>query len=95
MPSHPESWHPRSAHAEGNVSQGLNLFKNGKIEDMFKAGIIEPHRVVSQAIKSASESAIMIMRIDDVIVAKSDRPAMPPGGMPPGGMGGMGMPGMM
>ena len=85
----------RSAHAEGDVSQGLNLFKNGKIEDMFKAGIIEPHRVVSQAIKSASESAIMIMRIDDVIVAKSDRPAMPPGGMgmPPGGMGGM--PGMM
>ncbi len=86
----------RSAHAEANVAQGLNLFKNGKIEDMFKAGIIEPHRVVSQAIKSASESAIMIMRIDDVIVAKSDRPAMPPGGgmgMPPGGMGGM--PGMM
>ncbi len=80
----------RSAHAEGNISQGLNLFKNGKIEDMFKAGIIEPHRVISQAIKSASESAIMIMRIDDVIVAKSDRPAMPPGagGMP----GGMGMP---
>ncbi|TFG09983.1 thermosome subunit [Candidatus Heimdallarchaeota archaeon] len=86
----------RSAHAEGDVAQGLNLFKAGKIEDMFKAGIIEPHRVVSQAIKSASESAIMIMRIDDVIVAKSDRPAMPPGGMP-GGMGGMGgmPPGMM
>ena len=83
----------RSAHAEGDIAQGLNLFKNGKIEDMFKAGIIEPHRVVSQAIKSASESAIMIMRIDDVIVAKSERPAMPPGGMPPGGMGGM--PGMM
>jgi len=87
----------RSAHAEGDVAQGLNLSKAGKIEDMFKAGIIEPHRVVSQAIKSASESAIMIMRIDDVIVAKSDRPAMPPGGMPPGGMGGMGgmPPGMM
>ena len=86
----------RSAHAEKDVAQGLNLFKNGKIEDMFKAGIIEPHRVVSQAIKSASESAIMIMRIDDVIVAKSDRPAMPPGGMGggmPPGMGGM--PGMM
>jgi len=87
----------RSAHAEGDVAQGLNLFKAGKIQDMFKVGIIEPHRVVSQAIKSASESAIMIMRIDDVIVAKSDRPAMPPGGMPPGGMGGMGgmPPGMM
>jgi len=86
----------RSAHAEENVSAGLNLFKNGKIEDMFKAGIIEPHRVVAQAIKSASESAIMIMRIDDVIIARSSAPAMPPGGMP-GGMGGMGgmPPGMM
>lgn len=84
----------RSAHAEENLSAGLNLFKNGKIEDMFKIGIIEPHRVVAQAIKSASESAIMIMRIDDVIVARSSAPAMPPGGMPPGMGGGM-PPGMM
>jgi hypothetical protein len=40
----------------------------------------------------------MIMRIDDVIVAKSGGPAMPPGGGMPGGGGmppGMGMPGMM
>jgi chaperonin GroEL (HSP60 family) len=77
----------RSAHAEGKVSAGINLLQNGKIADMFKAGIIEPHRVVSQAIKSASESATMIMRIDDVIIAKSEKPSMPPGGMPPGGMG--------
>jgi len=86
----------RSAHAVENISAGLNLFKNGKIDDMFKAGIIEPHRVVAQAIKSASESTIMILRIDDVIIAKSSGPAMPPGGMP-GGMGGMGgmPPGMM
>jgi chaperonin GroEL (HSP60 family) len=84
----------RASHAEGNFSAGLDLFQNGKITDMFETGILEPHRVVSQAIKSASESSIMIMRIDDVIVAKSETPAMPPGGMPPGMPGGM-PPGMM
>ena len=78
----------RAAHAEGKVYAGLNLFKNGKIVDMLEAGILEPLRVVSQAIKSASEVAIMIMRIDDVIIAKSERgmPGGMPGGMPPGMM---------
>ncbi len=86
----------RAAHAEGKIAAGIDILKDGKINDMQKAGIIEPLRVLSQAIKSASESAIMIMRIDDVIVSKSDKPAMPPGGGMPPGMGGMGgMPGMM
>ncbi len=86
----------RAAHAEGNPYHGIDLFQNGKITNMLEAGIIEPLRVVSQAIKSASESSILILRIDDVIIARSERPAMPPGGMPPGmgGMGGM-PPGMM
>ncbi len=86
----------RAAHAEGKIAAGIDILNGGKIVDMQKAGIIEPLRVLSQAIKSASESAIMIMRIDDVIVSKSDKPAMPPGGGMPPGMGGMGgMPGMM
>ncbi|MHA1205851.1 MAG: TCP-1/cpn60 chaperonin family protein, partial [Candidatus Heimdallarchaeaceae archaeon] len=60
----------KAAHAsENGVSMGLNLLKNGQVLDMFAEGIIEPLRVVSQAVKSASESAIMILRIDDVIVA--------------------------
>ncbi len=86
----------RAAHAEGKAYHGIDLFQNGKITDMLEVGIIEPLRVVSQAIKSASESSILILRIDDVIIARSERPAMPPGGMPPGmgGMGGM-PPGMM
>ena len=87
----------RAAHAEGKIAAGIDILKGGKIADMQKAGVIEPLRVLSQAIKSASECTIMIMRIDDVIVSKSDRPAMPPGGGMPPGMGGMGggMPGMM
>ncbi|MDH5647106.1 MAG: thermosome subunit, partial [Candidatus Heimdallarchaeota archaeon] len=61
----------------------------------------EPLRVKVQAIKSASEAAELILRIDDVIAVKGGGDGMPPGmggmgGMPPGmgGMGGM-PPGMM
>jgi len=55
-------------HEAGNKNHGLNLF-NGKIEDTLSRGIIEPLRVKTQAISSASEVAIMILRIDDVIAA--------------------------
>lgn len=57
------------AHESNNPNFGLNLFNN-KIEDMFKQGIIEPLKVKTQAIGSASEVAIMILRIDDLIAAK-------------------------
>jgi archaeal chaperonin len=58
--------------------------------DMWKEGVVEPLRVKTQAIDSATEAATMILRIDDVLSSKA-APAggMPPGGMPPGGMGGM------
>jgi chaperonin GroEL (HSP60 family) len=55
--------------------------------------------VKAQAIKSATEAATLLLKIDDIIaVSKSSAPQGPPGGM--GGMGGMppgmgGMPGMM
>ncbi len=77
---------------------GINIY-TGKPSDMMTEGIIEPLSVKTQAIKSASEAAHMILRIDDVIASKAERgPPMPPGGMGgmPPGMGGMGgMPGMM
>jgi chaperonin GroEL (HSP60 family) len=64
---------------------------------MSDAGIFEPLTVKKQIIKSATEAATMILKIDDVIAAgKSKGPPTPPGG--PGGMGGMppggGYPGM-
>jgi len=55
-------------HESGNKNHGLNLF-SGKIEDTMSRGIIEPLRVKTQAISSASEVAIPILRIDDVIAA--------------------------
>ncbi len=74
---------------------GVDVTK-GKTSDMMKAGVIEPARVKSQAIRSAAESAQMILRIDDVIAARATAGPPPGAGGMGGGMGGMGgMPGMM
>jgi thermosome len=82
----------RSAHEKGMKSAGLDM-DTGKPVDMLKLGVVEPLRVKTQAIQSAAEAAVMIIRIDDVIASKSGGPGgaggMGPGGMP-GGMGGMG-----
>jgi archaeal chaperonin len=74
----------RSAHekADGQY-KGINVF-TGKVEDMKQKGVIEPLVVKEQAVKSATESAAMILRIDDVIA--STKPKEGPGaGKPPGG----------
>ncbi|MDF0591270.1 thermosome subunit beta [Candidatus Methanocrinis natronophilus] len=97
----------KSSHEAGMKTGGLNTL-DGKVVDMWSMGVVEPLRVKTQAIKSATEAANLILRIDDVIASK--RTEQPPagagmGGMPGGmcgmpagmgGMGGMGMPpGMM
>jgi chaperonin GroEL (HSP60 family) len=63
---------------------GVNVLE-GKIDDMFSKGVIEPVKLKSQIIKSSSETAGMILRIDDVIASSKPKAG---GGMPPGGMGG-------
>jgi chaperonin GroEL (HSP60 family) len=67
----------------------------GKIKNMQDLLVLEPLRVKQQVIKSATEAANMILKIDDLISVKGGgkAPPMPPG-MPPGGMGGMGGMGM-
>ncbi len=73
----------RSAHEKQDGQyKGLNVF-TGKIENTKEKGIVEPAIVKEQAIKSAAESAAMILRIDDVIA--STKPKEGPGGKPPGG----------
>jgi archaeal chaperonin len=81
----------RSAHEKGTKSAGLDM-DSGKAVDMLKLGVVEPLRVKTQAINSAAEAAVMILRIDDVIASKSGGPGGMPGGAGgmPGGMGGMG-----
>ncbi|HDN74528.1 MAG TPA: thermosome subunit, partial [Archaeoglobus sp.] len=59
----------KRAHEEGKSSYGVDVFA-GKVEDMAEKGVLEPLKVKKQAISSATEVAIMILRIDDVIAAK-------------------------
>ncbi|WP_423837333.1 thermosome subunit beta [Thermococcus argininiproducens] len=80
-----------SEHKNKGKAIGVDVF-GGEPADMIERGVIEPARVKRQAIKSASEVAIMILRIDDVIAAKLSK-GEGKGGEMGGGMGGM--PGMM
>ncbi|MEK6829925.1 MAG: thermosome subunit alpha [Nanoarchaeota archaeon] len=62
----------KSRHDSGERNAGFNLFTN-KIENVLEAKIIEPLKVKTQAISSASEVAIMILRIDDVIASRGKK----------------------
>jgi chaperonin GroEL (HSP60 family) len=59
----------RAAHEKvDGHHMGVNVF-TGKVENMYDNGVVEPMVVKEQAVKSAAESASMILRIDDVIAA--------------------------
>ncbi len=58
----------RSKHEKGEKWAGIDVIK-GKVSDMWERGVLEPASVKKQAIKSGTEAAIMILRIDDVIAA--------------------------
>lgn len=64
----------RKAHADGQVHAGINVYEGG-VADMLAGHVLEPVRVVEQAIQSATETATMILRIDDVISSKGVIPA--------------------
>jgi len=88
----------RSQHEKGIKTAGLNVYE-GKVVDMWEAFVVEPLRVKTQVINAATESAVMILRIDDIIASTRAAPGPEMGGMPgmggmPPGMGGM-PPGMM
>jgi len=59
----------RKSHKAGKKHAGVNVF-TGEVEDMLANDVIEPFRVGKQAISSATDAAIMILRIDDVIASK-------------------------
>ncbi|HET7643439.1 MAG TPA: thermosome subunit beta [Nitrososphaeraceae archaeon] len=74
----------RAKQSKGSKWMGVDI-KSAKITDISKLDIFEPLSVKEQIIKSATEVASMILRIDDVIASSKSAG----GGMPPGGMGGM------
>jgi len=55
---------------------GIDVMK-GKIFDAWKSGVIEPLKIKTQAIKSASEVSELILRIDDVIASSGGKEGMP------------------
>jgi thermosome len=75
------------AHAKKEKWGGIDVF-TGRVINSWRAGVIEPLKIKTQAVGSAAEVAEMILRIDDVIAGSKEAAGkMPP--MPPGGMGGM------
>ncbi len=59
----------RNMHSGGMRTAGLNVF-TGEPADMLELGIVEPLRVKTQMIKSATDAANMILRVDDILMAK-------------------------
>jgi len=58
----------RALHEQGKKWAGVDAIE-GKIADMWEKNVIEPANITIQAIKSAVEAAIMVLKIDDVIAA--------------------------
>ena len=82
----------RKSHTKKGRNQhaGLDAF-SGKVVNMQSRNVVEPLRVKTQAVSSATDVATMILRIDDVIASKQPEGPQPDGS---DGMGAMG-PGMM
>ena len=75
----------RAKQNSGEKTTGINA-REGKIGDAYSLDIVEPLVVKEQIIKSATEAACMILRIDDVIAISGGSSAGgPPPGMPPMG----------
>jgi chaperonin GroEL (HSP60 family) len=59
----------KNVHSKGKKNAGLNVFE-GKVVDMLAEGVIEPLRSKRQSIQSASETAVMLIRVDDMMITQ-------------------------
>ena len=71
----------RAKHGQGMKNYGLDIL-TGEPADMLAQGVVEPLKVKTQAIKSATEAATMVLRVDDVIAAKREEMTPKPGQSP-------------
>ncbi len=76
----------RKRHAEGKIFAGVNALKGQIIDDTLNDNVIEPVTVKKQAVKSAAEAAVTILKIDDIIAAAPPKKK----GKEEGGRGGAG-----
>ena len=93
----PLRWIANNAGAEGSIV--LDKVKNGKgafgfnaateeYEDLLKAGIIDPTKVVRTALLNAASVAGLLLTTEAMVAEKPEEKSAAPA-MPPGGMGGM------
>lgn len=68
----------KNAHAKGRKNAGLNVY-TGEIVDMHAEGVFEPLRSKRQSVQSASETAAMLIRVDDMMITQQKKPAGMPG----------------
>ncbi len=68
----------KNVHSKGKKSAGLNVYE-GKVVDMLAEGVIEPLRSKRQSIQSASETAVMLIRVDDMMITQQGGRGAPPG----------------
>ena len=76
---------------QASGSTGLNA-ATGEMEDLVKAGVIDPAKVTRAALQNAASIAALLLTTEALVADKPEpEPAMPPGGgmEPMGGMGGM------
>ena len=81
----------KAQHEKGEIWVGVDVIGGG-VDNMEKLEVLEPLAVKKQIIKSATEAATMLLKIDDVIAAAKMKEPKPPSGGPggPGGPEGMG-----
>ena len=72
----------RQSHSQGRKAVGIDA-RNTIVSDMSAIDVVEPVAVKEQIVKSATEAACMILRIDDVIAIAGDSAGGPGGGGPP------------
>ena len=76
----------RAAHEKGGTWMGVDVLR-GSVDDMMRLRVYEPLTVKKQVIKSATEAATMILKIDDVIAAGGSKAPPPPTSRGYGGLG--------
>ena len=74
----------RAKQSQGKQWTGIDA-RNTRVADMYSLGILEPVVVKEQIIKSATEAACMILRIDDVIASSGGKSGGGKGMPPPMG----------
>ncbi len=60
----------KAAHSKGMKYAGLDVY-TGEIVNMKEAGVVEPLRVKTQAIKSGTETVSLLIRVDDMMISRS------------------------